>query len=59
MYISHWGLFPGWFECVPEPNGSVRISGGPIAWRAVNFDDFCAAVQAAEAWIGFNNALSA
>lgn len=44
MLISHWGLFPGWF--VPFSN---RIGEARMRWEPVDFDTYCAAVDAVNA----------
>lgn len=44
MIISHWGIFPGWF--VPFSN---RIGESRMRFEAVDFDTYCAAIDAVNA----------
>lgn len=44
MIISHWGIFPGWF--VPFSN---RIGETRMSFQAVDFDTYCAAIDAVNA----------
>jgi hypothetical protein len=43
MSISHWGIFPGWWEPEYVPGAGYPIAGsGNAVYVAVDWDRFCA-----------------
>lgn len=46
MSISHWGIFPGWYEAACEVGAGYRIGGGSFTvYRPVDWHQFCLATD--------------